>query len=141
MHGGIGEFNPAKEDWISYTERLQEYFIANDVKDGARQHAILLSVCVAPTHQLIHNLIAPVKTATKSLKQVVDTVCEHRHPKPSAIVQRFKFNSRTRQDGESISEYVAQLRKLSEHCNFGDSLTDMIRDRLVCGVNDKRLQR
>ena len=89
MHGGIGEFDPAKEDWISYTERLQEYFIANDVKDGAKQRALLLSMCGAPTYQLIRNIIASAKPATKSLKQIVDTVCEHHHPKPSAIVQWF----------------------------------------------------
>ena len=65
----------------------------------------------------------------------------HHNPTPSAIVQRFQFHSRTRRDGESISAYVAELRKLTEHCAFGDTLNDMLRDRLVCGINDARLQR
>ena len=30
-HGNIGEFNRAKEDWVSYCERMQEYFMANDI--------------------------------------------------------------------------------------------------------------
>lgn len=47
---------------------------------------------------------------------------------------------RTRKQGKSIGDYVAQLRKLSEHCNFGDTLDSMLRDRLVCGCNDHRLQ-
>ena len=68
-------------------------------------------------------------------------VQEHHHPKPSAIVQRYHFHSRFRQEGESISTYVSELKKLSEHCNFQDSLNDMLRDRLVCGVNNARLQR
>ena len=34
--------------------------------------------------------------------------------------------------------YVAALKKLSTE---GDSLNEMIRDRLVCGVNDGRIQR
>ena len=37
--------------------------------------------------------------------------------------------------------YVAELRRLAEHCNFGDSLNNMLRDRLVCGVSDQRVQR
>ena len=37
--------------------------------------------------------------------------------------------------------YVAELRRLAEHCNYRDSLNDMLRDRLVCGVNDQRVQR
>ena len=43
--------------------------------------------------------------------------------------------------GETVSAYVAELRKLSEHCEFADTLSDMLRDRLVCGINDQRLQR
>ena len=40
-----------------------------------------------------------------------------------------------------MSAFVAELRHLSEYCAFGDNLDDMLRDRLVCGVLDGRLQR
>ena len=54
----------------------------------------------------------------------------------------FKFHSRFRKQGESIQHYVAELRCLSEHCDFKDQLGDMIRDRLVCKVvNDERIRR
>ena len=55
-------------------------------------------------------------------------------PKPSKIVQRFKFNTRNKAEGESIATYLAALQTLAEHCEYGDSLKDMLRDRLVCGV-------
>ena len=45
-----------------------------------------------------------------------------------------------RKQRESISEYIATLCKLSEHCKFGESLNDMLRDRIVCGCKDKCLQ-
>ena len=35
-----------------------------------------------------------------------------------------------------MSTYVAELRRLSQHCEFGASLDDMLRDRLVCGISD-----
>ena len=60
---------------------------------------------------------------------------------PSVIVQRFNFHTRACKSGENVSTYVSELRKLSEYCNFGDTLEDMLRDRLVCGINDKRVQR
>ena len=41
---------------------------------------------------------------------------------------------------EGIAKYVAELRRMTEHCKFGDSL-DMIRDRLVCGINNEKIQR
>ena len=73
--------------------------------------------------------------------ELVAIVKEHQQPTPSFIVQRYHFNTRVQCPGESISEFVAQLRKFfSKHCRYGDSLEDMLRDHLVCGCLDKRLQ-
>ena len=44
------------------------------------------------------------------------------------------------QPNETISDFVAQLRKISEYCRFGDQLDEMLRDRLVCGCRSKQLQ-
>ena len=40
-----------------------------------------------------------------------------------------------------IAVYVAELRKIAEHCEYGEVLSDMLRDRLVCGTNNKGIQR
>jgi len=37
--------------------------------------------------------------------------------------------------------FLAELRHLTEHCEFGATLDEMLRDRLVCGVHDIRIQR
>ena len=36
---------------------------------------------------------------------------------------------------------MAELRKLSTHCEFGDHLNEALRDRLVCGMRDTDTQR
>ena len=141
-HGIIGEFDSAREDWVSYTERLEQYFTANDIKaeEEDKRRAILLSVCGASTYQLIRNLVSPSKPTDKTFAQLVKLVQDHHQPPPSAIVQRKNFHTRVRREGETISQFIASLRKLSEYCNFGESLDEMLRDRIVCGCNDKRLQ-
>ena len=55
-------------------------------------------------------------------------------------MERYKFNKRDRQPGESIPFYVTVLKRLSEHCDFGVALEDMIRVRLVCGVRSPKIQ-
>ncbi len=55
--------------------------------------------------------------------------------------QRYKFNSRVRDRAESVASYLAALRELAEYCEYGDRLLEMLRDRLVCGVNYKGIQR
>jgi len=49
-----GEFNSTQEDWTSYTERLQQYFTANDIAE-AKHRAILLSACGIATYLLINS--------------------------------------------------------------------------------------
>ena len=122
-------------------ERLQEHFIANDVDATEKQRAILLSIVGGKTYQLIGNLLSPAKPTERSFDEIVEAVRNHYQPVPSIIVQRFNFHTRACKSGESVSMYVSVLWKLLEYCNFGDTLEDMLRDRLVCGMNDKRVQR
>ena len=132
MHGSVGAFEDGREEWTSYTERLQQYFTANDIKTAEKQRAILLSVCGATTYQLIRNY---------TFQQLVQLVQSHRTPPPSVTVQRFTFNTRSQKEGETVAQFVAELRRLSEHCHFEATLDDMLRDRLVCGVRDVQVQR
>ena len=64
----------------------------------------------------------------------------HHQPPPSTIVQWFYFNTRIQEMEETVSEFVAGLCRLSEYCQFAAILDDMLRDRLVCGIQDRRLQ-
>lgn len=74
-------------------------------------------------------------------QELVAVLSNHYRPKPSEIVQRFRFHSRFRKAGESVAAYMAELRAIAEFCNFGAVLEDMLRDRLVCGVNDELIRR
>ena len=37
--------------------------------------------------------------------------------------------------------YVVVLLKLAEHCNFGDTLDEMLHDRLICGIVNATVQK
>ena len=66
----------------------------------------------------------------------------HYAPKRVVIAERFHFYRRNQAPGESIAEFVAELRKLSTHCSFKDSqLEEALRDRLVCGLRSVATQR
>ena len=140
-YGNVGEFKESEESWTQYAERLEQYFAANEIKDAKKQRAILLSVCGSKTYGLIRDLLQPQKPGNVELKEILEKLENHFSPKPSVIVEQFKFHSRSRLEGENVAEFVAGLRRLSEHCKFGTTLEDMLRDRLVCGISDDRIQR
>jgi hypothetical protein len=140
-YGRINEFDEQTEDWGQYIERLGHYFVANEIDDNGKKRAIFLSVCGSKIYKLMCDLLSPAKPGDKTFAQLAEIVKNHLQPKPSEIVQRYKFHSCFRTSDQSVSTYVAHLRHLSADCNFGDTLEPMLRDRLVCGVNNDRIQR
>lgn len=130
--GSLSEFSEKDGDWVEYVERLEHFFLANDIVDEEKQRSILLSVCGAKTYRLIRNLATPQKPGEIRFKEIVEMVQNPLNPKPSVIVQHFKFHTHSRKPGVTVAEFVAELRQLSEHCEFRAVLEDMLRDRLVC---------
>ena len=126
LYGCLTEFDPGVEEWVT-----TQYFAANEITDNAKKRAILLSACGAVTYRLIRNPESPSKPGEKPFAEIVKLVSNHHNPKPSAIIQRFKFNCRIRGSNESVAAYVTSLRQLAEHCEYGTFLDDMLRDRIV----------
>ena len=98
----------------------------------------MLSTVGAETYKIIKSLVAPVKLNDKSYSELVEL--KKNHPKSSVIAERFLFNKRDRKQGERIVQYVAELRRLTEYCDYGTGLELMSRDRLVCGIQHERIQ-
>eukprot|EP00731_Ephydatia_muelleri_P028865 Em0020g509a len=126
---------------VVYSERLEQFFKANGISDPEKQRAVLLSTCGNETYLLIRSLAAPDKPTDKSISEILELARDHFCPSRSVIVQRYNFNCRTQKEGETVSQFCAELRRLSEYCEFGNTLNDMLRDRLVCGIRDITLQR
>lgn len=137
--GNLERFEGGGDDWPCYVDRLEAFFLANDVAPDKRT-AVFFSCCGQKTYALLRNLVKPAKPSDKTLAEILQVLGNHFCPKPSAVVQRFRFNTRVRAEGETVSNYVASLKSLSEHCNFGAELENMLRDRIVCGINNSDIQ-
>ena len=139
-HGSLFPFDISKDDWTSYVMRLKYYFEANNVTEAGKKKSMLLAVCGPATFRRISSLLTHTRLESINFHDLVGEVKEFHDPKPSTTVQRFQFNTRERAQGESIAVYVAALRKLGEHCIYGDSLNEIISDCLVCGANHDTIQ-
>lgn len=128
------EFQLGKDDWETYTERLELYFIANDVKTE-KQAAVLLTKISPDTYKLVRDLCAPDKPSTKSYAELVKLVNDHLNPKPSETMERCKFYQTHQTTTESVADFTARLKNLAINCNFGDAKV-ALRDQLVCGLRD-----
>ena len=51
MLGSLQTFNSEEEDWKTYLQRANLYFIANDIEDGIKQKAITLTIRFLPVRR------------------------------------------------------------------------------------------
>lgn len=138
--GKIDEFDGAKEEWPQYSERVDHFFAANGITDDSKKRSAFLAMIGPATYALLRNLVSPDKPGDKSYEELVSLLKDHYNPTPSETVQRSRFHSRVRKPGETVATFVSELRSLAKFCNFGATLDDMLRDRIVCGINNGKIQ-
>ena len=97
-------------------------------------------MCGAGAYKLLRSLCAPDKPSETTYAELKVLMKQHLSPTPNIIAERFAFNSRNRNPSESVYKYVAELRRLSQDCDYGASINDMLSDRLVCGMVLSRIK-
>ncbi|XP_058021434.1 uncharacterized protein LOC131189321 [Ahaetulla prasina] len=135
-------FDPAKEKWGSYMARFECFLEANELQGvlDNRKRAYFLSHCGPEVFNTAKSLSEPTPVESVPWTVLQTTLGAHYAPVPSKFVQWFKLRQRVQREGESISVYMAALRKAATHCEYRD-LEDTLLEQLICGVRDIRLQR
>ena len=137
--GTIHAFNESEEEFESYCSRVDLYFVANDVKDE-KKVASFLTLAGPKVYGLAKNLLSPKDPVSCSYGEIKDALKAHYKPKVIVIYERYKFYSRSQKSGESVADYIAGLKALAHTCDFGTTLTDMLRDRFVMGLANETTQ-
>ena len=140
----LGEYRLSTKSVEEYQKRFQLFCTANGIADRegqeAQRTAIFLSSVGASTYSMLKNLARPKTVQELSLDEIVSTLQEHFEPKKIIIAERFCFYKRQQQQSESITAYLAELRRLAKHCDFGAYLATALRDQFVCGLLAKSVQ-
>ena len=137
---GTSPFDIDKDNWTVYQERLEQYIAVNGIRNE-KKVAALLTLLGDKTYALLRNLTSPEKPADKSFDELCAILSQHLSPKPLLIAERFRFRRRNQTKSESVSDFIATVRKMSEHCEFRGYLEDALRDRFVCGLKDPNIQK
>lgn len=72
-------------------------------------------------------------------EELVQAFDRHFKPRVNIIFERFKFNTRVQQPGETAEQFITALHQLVDACDYGLLKDDLIRDRIVVGMRDEKL--
>ena len=157
LHGGSGEivssamasyqisppdkFNFREPDkWPSWIRRFQRFSQASGLTEkGEESQVNALIYCMGPEADNIMASLGLSEDDSKKIETVKAKFEAHFIKKTNVVFERAKFNTRKQEEGEAVDSFITSLYKLSEHCAYGNLRDELIRDRVVIGVRDKKL--
>ncbi|XP_049525093.1 uncharacterized protein K02A2.6-like [Dermacentor silvarum] len=128
-------------DWKAYITKAEAYFEATGVSDSGKKRALLVAALSTRTVQVLAGQVAPRKPNSLTYEEAVKVLDDYFDPKRHEITESFRFFNRCQLEGEPIQQFIVEIRRIADGCNFGDMLDRMLRDRIVCGVRSNALQK
>ena len=62
-------------------------------------------------------------------------------PKKNITYMRYRFFSCKQLEGQSIDDFATELKSRTQHCEFDTLRDSLIQDKIVIGVNSKKVPR
>lgn len=136
----VGVFNHELQEWQIYKDRLEQWFIANELTDledkaQVKRRAILLSGLSESTYKLVRDLALPENIGKLDYDAVTKLLDDHFKPIKCGFAERYLFHSSTQRQNESLIEWAGRVRSLANDCDFpASTLNEALRDRFVLGM-------
>lgn len=129
------------ENWKRFKQRFELYLaaIGGDEKCDKMQASIFLHVVGDEALEVYNNFTFSAKDKMK-LNKIMDKFEAYCIPKRNVTFERHRFFTCVQKMGETIDQYVNELRNRGKTCEFGGLTESLIKDRIVCGITDNGLR-
>ena len=128
------------EDWPRWKQRFEQFRVASGLVDqDAKKQVSTLLYCLGEQAETVLSSTNISEEQRKVYDSVIGKFDSFFKVTRNVIFERARFNRRVQLEGESAEQFIVELYNLVEFCNYGDLASEMIRDRLVVGIRDRRL--
>ncbi len=128
------------DSWPRWKKRFEQFRVASGLStaEPVRQVSTLL-YCLGEEAESVLSAIGITAAQRAVYTTVTDKFDAYFRIRRNVIFERARFNRRNQQDGESVEQYIMEIHRLADNCDYGNLKEDLIRDRLVVGIKDSRL--
>ena len=128
------------EEWPKWIRRFERYRISTELSDKDEVLQINTMIyCMGDEADDIVKSFTFAAGDEKKYAKVKEKFDQHFIIKRNVIFERAKFNMRKQAPSEPVDAFITDLYCLSEHCEFGALREELIRDRIVVGLQDVKL--
>lgn len=130
------------ENWRKFKQRFQLYLtaIGADEESTKTKASVFLHVVGDDALEVYNNFQFQALDDKMKLDKILEKFEEYCIPKRNVTFERHKFFTCVQKTGETVDQYVTELRNRSKTCEFGGLTDSLIKDRLVCGIPDNGLR-
>jgi hypothetical protein len=130
------------ENWAKWIQRYSIYMKATKIDKEAEDVKVATFLSLVGEEALdIYNTFVFTPPADKDVLAKVtekfDLLCT---PQKNEMFERFKLENIKQKDGQTIDQFVTELKTAAKSCKYGEVMESIIRDRLVFGLMDLKLQ-
>ena len=133
--GSIEAFIP-ENDWSEYEERLEDFFIANDVPGKKKVH-VTISLLRRQAYSTLRDLCLPSSPSTKTFDEICALLRNHYQPKVTVVAESCKLYQTVQLETENVAEFASKVKRARAKCDFGTHLPRALRDQFVIGVKNQ----
>ena len=129
------------ENWRRFSQRFALYLSATEL-DGAtdkKRASVFLHVVGEDALDVYDNFTFADGDGMK-LYRIMEMFEAYCIPKRNVTFESHRFFTCAQKTGETIDQYVIELRNRSKTFEFGGLTDSLIKDRLVCGIPDNALK-
>lgn len=133
------KYDEDTEDFETYTDRLTAFFRMQGIPED-KKVLCFVSLMGPKLFQLLKNLLYPQNFENKTFEELKQILKEHLNPRPLIIPARHALLNRKQKEGETIAQYLAELRKLAAPCKYPDTMLNIVlRDIFVSGLHSRAI--
>ncbi|XP_055910439.1 uncharacterized protein K02A2.6-like [Eupeodes corollae] len=145
FRGNIDPFIIDKDDFEQYADRLKHIFVLNAIGESVAEEkqkvSIFVSFVGADLYKILRTLIAPKSEWDFSYDELIKIMKQYFKPKLNVRAERFKFMSRRLKDGETLQDFVVELKSIAENCEYGAFLDQALSDKFIWSQRSSDIQR
>ena len=132
------------ENWKLFKQKWANYEILSRLQEQARayQVALLLNTLGDEGLKIYNGFQFATDEDARTTAEIIAKFDVYAIGEINETYERFVFNKRLQQNGESFEVFHSSIRTLIKTCNYhNDSIDSILRDRIVLGIHDRDTQK
>ena len=124
------------QSWKSWKKAFNFFLVATETEEKAST----LLTCIGSKGRDVYKTFTFAEDGDKmKLAPLIKKFDEYCEPRKNTTIRRHRFLTHKQSHVDTFTDFVTELKSLSDDCELGELRSSLVQDVIICGVNDKHL--